>query len=597
MKRWQQWTRLGVAAAASLVLSATVLPEVASATGPSGVGTVTGSVAVTGAPNGFVPAYIGMSACPSSGPPTQLCADPDYTLAEGGTYTLSLTAGTWDVAAFYEINPFGGVFLGTFETVTVPSGGSVTENLTVAYQKPSTLKGQVRVTGVPKGLPVQELSVLLCPSYAPYNGVDQSIACVNDYSDGNGNSITSWNYKISGLPAGSWTAYPGYCTEYGCPINAQAGTPVTLVAGRTAKANLTTPFLIPGEGLLSATVTVTGAPAGFDDQVAVTACPTDTTDQCQTFYPDEGLEGVVPPDGVDSVTVLLIAGSWTVTGMYLADPFDNAVPGPSQTVTVTGGDTTTVPLTVPYQVPGTAAGSITVSGLPPHTKVLDYTVLACPASAPYDGIEVSPECASEYSGPAGSGSGGSGVIVGSEGTAAGPAARTAARPHALRPPAPRREHARSPYDAYQLTSLTPGPWILYPGYETAFGSYMDPTGTTVTVTAGSTTDQALSAPYQPVTVGAVVGQLTVVGAPSEGFEAGVEACTAPPTAISCPGEQAVFVETGSAYQLPLSPGTWWVAGLVQLFTGNGDQFISAPRKVTVRVGTQHKADFTVTVGS
>ena len=126
---------------------------------------------------------------------------------------------------------------------------------------------------------------------------------------------------------------------------------------------------------------------------------------------------------------------------------------------------------------------------------------------------------------------------------------------------------------------------------------MDTTGTTVTVEAGSTTSHGLSVPYQPVTVGAVVGQLSVVGAPSEGFEAGVEACTAPPTATSCPGEQAVYIETGSADQLPLPAGTWWVAGFVQLFTGNDDQFISAPRQVTVSVGAQHKVNFTVTVGS
>ena len=143
---------------------------------------------------------------------------------------------------------------------------------------------------------------------------------------------------------------------------------MTLVVGRTAKADLTTPFLFPGEGLLTATVTVTGAPAGFDDQVAVTACPTDTTDQCQTFYPDEIIDGTVPPDEIDSVTVLLTAGSWTVSGMYLADPFDNAVPGPSQKVKVTGGDTATVALTVPYQVPGTAAGSIVVTGIRPTPR-------------------------------------------------------------------------------------------------------------------------------------------------------------------------------------------------------------------------------------
>jgi hypothetical protein len=117
-----------------------------------------------------------------------------------------------------------------------------------------------------------------------------------------------------------------------------------------------------------------------------------------------------------------------------------------------------------------------------------------------------------------------------------------------------------------LTSLTPGAWILYPGYQTAYGAYMDPTGTTVIVKAGSTTRQGLSVPYQPVSVGAVVGQVDVVGAPSGDYQASVEACTAPPTTTSCPNEQATYLETGSAYQLALPPGTWWEAGAVQLFT-------------------------------
>ena len=75
-------------------------------------------------------------------PPGSVVRDPDYTLAEDGTYSLSLAKGTWDVAAFYEVNPLGGVFLGMFETITVHSGGSVNENLTVAYQKPSTSRGR-----------------------------------------------------------------------------------------------------------------------------------------------------------------------------------------------------------------------------------------------------------------------------------------------------------------------------------------------------------------------------------------------------------------------------------------------------------------------
>ncbi len=46
--------------------------------------------------------------------------------------------------------------------------------------------------------------------------------------------------------------------------------------------------------------------------------------------------------------------------------------------------------------------------------------------------------------------------------------------------------------------------------------------------------------------------------------------------------------------------TWWQQwarlGIIG-FTGNDDQFISAPKQVRVRVGVQHKVDLTVTVGS
>ena len=134
-------------------------------------------------------------------------------------------------------------------------------------------------------------------------------------------------------------------------------------------------------------------------------------------------------------------------------------------------------------------------------------------------------------------------------------ARTAVKAGDLRPPAPRREHAGSPYDAYQFTSLTPGAWILYLGYQTAFGSYLNPTGTTVTVTAGSITKQVLSVPLSAGHRGGRGGPARRGGCASRGVRGGVEACTAPPTATSCSGEQAVFIETGSAYQLPLPPGT------------------------------------------
>ena len=60
------------------------------------MGTVDGTVTVTGAPKKFTPAYLGAGACPTLSPPNQACSDPHYSLAgPDGRYTLSLSPGTW----------------------------------------------------------------------------------------------------------------------------------------------------------------------------------------------------------------------------------------------------------------------------------------------------------------------------------------------------------------------------------------------------------------------------------------------------------------------------------------------------------------------
>ena len=208
MKRSHNWIRLCLIGLASFVLLVTVLPEVASGIGLNGLGarlatpvtcgssgsgssgsgsssqcpngSVSGTVKITGAPSGFTPAYVGAGACPASTPSGVACANPIYSLAgPGGSYTISLSPGKWEVSGFYENSGFGGVFLSAPKFVTVPSGGSVTTNFAVAYLAPATVKGTVTVTGVPAGVPVYQISVLLCPSYAPYTGGFPSIACVS----------------------------------------------------------------------------------------------------------------------------------------------------------------------------------------------------------------------------------------------------------------------------------------------------------------------------------------------------------------------------------------------------------------------------------
>src|ERR1700682_2126941 len=128
MKRWQRWIRLGVVAVAGFLVLVTVPTRAASGVALSTSGTLTGTVTVTGAPQGFTPGFLGAGACPSTTPPGQVCANPVYALATGGTYTLSLAAGSWEIDGFYEVNGFGGVFLGPPQLVTIPAGGTVPQN-------------------------------------------------------------------------------------------------------------------------------------------------------------------------------------------------------------------------------------------------------------------------------------------------------------------------------------------------------------------------------------------------------------------------------------------------------------------------------------
>ncbi len=126
----------------------------------------------------------------------------------------------------------------------------------------------------------------------------------------------------------------------------------------------------------------------------------------------------------------------------MVPPFDNTVNGPAQAVTISGGQTTTVAVTVPYQALGGVTGTIKVTGKGTGTPVTSYTVLACPGSA----ATTSPECINEYSGP-----GGFGYL------------NTLTRPAKG---AGRKGTGGSAINQYQLATLTPGPWTLYPGYGT-----------------------------------------------------------------------------------------------------------------------------------
>jgi len=538
----------------------------------TGPGTVTGTVTVTGAPKNFVPPFSGAGACPDTGPSsvTTLCADPDYALADNGSYTLTLDPGTWVIDGFYEINGFGGAFLGAPQVVTVTSGGTLVLDTTVPYAKPATLKATVTVSGLPSGVTVQDTTVLLCPSGAPYSGGVQPLTCVNGDSYGVG-VTTADSVVISGLPSGPWTAYPGYCTVFGCATNAQAGVPVVLTAGATTRVKLKTAFLPPPDGIVNASVTVSGAPAGFADQVEVTACQVQSllTD-CQSYG---GSAGTPFP-------MELGTGVWEFNGAYLAPVFGNAITGPTELVNVVGGQTISLTLDVPYQVLGTAAGAIKVSGLPGGVRVTSYTVQACPVGGTAFITFPFESCVEEYSGP------GSVTYGAADTRRLGKAAHRVTVPRA----------AGSRINAYNLPTLTPGQWLLNVSYTTEFGSFFAPASTLVTINSGQTTTTRLTAPYQPPTLGAVTGGISVVGAPAYNYQAGARACSSAPTAGTCTDEVDAYLGSTSKYVLDLTPGTWWVQGVVYVYGPTSTQEVtSAPRQVTVSVGTKTRASFTVPV--
>ena len=618
MTRWRHQIRFVIIAVAGFVLLVTVLPEVASGIGLGGLanrldatttcsgssgssgssglsdssgsccsgssgssgtsgssgcatgpGTVSGTVAVTGAPLGFSPGVLGAGACPYVAPGQPLCAFPQYGLTSSGAgYTLSLNPGTWILYAFYENALFGGAFLGSPHVVTIESGATVVVNATVPYAVPATLGVSVHVNGMPAGVTVTSSSVVLCPSNLPYDGVTVPLPCVQGGSGTYPPSPTPGSFVLTGLPAGKWTAYPGYCTDFGCVTNPAAGRPVTTVAGGSQRVYLTTPYLLPPEGRLTATVSVSGAPAGFNDPVGFMACQV-------TLYGSSctGFSSFPGP-----ATMFLGDGIWTVTAFYTVSPFGNAVTGQTTNVLIQGGRTTTVALDVPYQVLGTATGTIKITGLPTKVHPTGYSVYACPVGSGGQNPLSFLSCVSETSGTGG-------FFYGSaDPKRLGKAAVQGSLPMA----------AGAKINTFTLPTLTAGLWDIQVSYTTPFGYFSPPNGTIVNIVPGTTTTAKVKVPYQVPATGIVKGSLTVVGIPGSSSSL-VQACAAPPVAGVCTGEVDAYPASNGTYQLQLSPGSWWIQGVTYVYSGFSSQTLTSPtRQLSVAAGTQTKANFTVT---
>jgi hypothetical protein len=308
-------------------------------------GTLTGSVLVILVPAGVKPAAIGAEECPSTGTPT-LCANPALDIGakiprahNEVAYTFSLNPGNYTVAGFYELVAGGPRFVGSLVGVTVKSKATTSQALVVDYTKPATLNGKVTITAVPTSDPVTKVAVLACPASFPYTGGTPSESCVTKLTTATSSGTSaSASYSMTGMPKGSYLAYPGYCAESGC-VTSTSGVAVRLRMGQTTTQNLKTTFLQGDEGLVFGKVTVTGAPVGFSDTVAAIACNVATSACTAAIQPAHG-----------DYNLLLGPGSYTVKGAYLVTtPSPGIFYGNPVPVVITAGLEVHEHLAVAYQ--------------------------------------------------------------------------------------------------------------------------------------------------------------------------------------------------------------------------------------------------------
>jgi hypothetical protein len=415
-----------------------------------GSGLLTGNVVVRGAPVGFA-GEVGVVACPSSSSRTSLCASPQYAYSgSGGSYTLALAAGSWDVYTFYSLgySEFfpggpGGSYVGRSRTVTIGAGATVRLNIGVRYQVPSTVSGTIGVSGLPAGVTVYQYQVTACPASTPLVGGIPSPLCASDYLV----DPDTTSYSLPTLSKGTWLLYLGYDTVFGQSIAATPVT-VTLKAGESTTVDLSTPYITPTDALVEGTVTVTGAPPGFADTatIGVGGCPSvgGTPEACpepQYTFSDGG--------NPSTYQLALTPGPWSLAGFYELAFFGGQFLSTVQPVDLAPGTVVNLNFTVPYEPPATIRSKVTVTGVPSGQGVVDTLLVACPVDFPYQGGPGQPiECVSTESPPG--------------------------LPNLI-------------------DTLPPGTWLLYPGYVTSlYNEVIGTTPTSVKLRSGRTRTKNLT---------------------------------------------------------------------------------------------------------
>jgi hypothetical protein len=258
-----------------------------------------------------------------------------------GVFSFTLAPGSYQLRGFYELQGGGPRFLGGIAIVTVKSSQTTSVNLQVPYAVPATLDGTITVKNVPSSDPVKRLTVLVCPSNEPFTGGTPAGDCLTGgakpIKTTTSTGVNDFGlYKVTGFPAGSYLAYPGYIALSGSATST-SGVAVKLKAGKTTTQNLKTNFLMGDEGLVFGKVSVTGAPTGFAPQLGAQACNVSTSNCVNAFE----LTG-------HDYNLILSAGAYDIRGFYLTTggTFEYGSTTPE---VVTAGAMIKANLSVPFQ--------------------------------------------------------------------------------------------------------------------------------------------------------------------------------------------------------------------------------------------------------
>jgi hypothetical protein len=577
--------------------------------------TVSGTVAlVQPAPVGTT---TGVLACPAEQSFSASCPGGRSAATDAsGSYALTLTRGTWNVAAF--VLP-GGDPAQRVSATPVAVGLDPEQVVTQDFllTAPSgTVTGTVKADG--PFYPGTLLGARACPAGEPFGpACPLSTTATTD---------PAGHYRLT-LSPGAWNV-AGSAWQGGDPAQETATAPVavTLVQGQS----VTRSFVVASpSGSVKGTVKPNGPfPAGTT--YGAWACP--STGPFGPTCP-EGL-GV----GVDAswrYSLTLPPGDWLVAGLARVGGTSPVLASATRQVTVVAGQSTNAAFTVvsPY---GAVSGTVRTDG--PVPAGTTYSALACPNGQPVTptctgGSVVTANASGGYTLVLSPGSwsvegivrpGGTSLVLTSSPAGVGV---SVGRTASFSPTVP------VPFGAAIVTPRPSGPFpagttfgalacpsgqafvlscsggsvaavdgsgratlALLPGtWNVAALAWLGGSGATVvgtpvpmTVTRGRASSAALSvtSPY-----GAVTGTVSADGPFPAGTSYGVVACPgSEPFGSSCSGLATASADASGRYALVLGPGAWNVAGFASV---SGQRVSTGPVTVPVTAGLSTSQSFQV----